>query len=195
MEILKPLLPDLYELCKQRTFTLITNVYGRDVLFQTIKYASTTGTHFANRAITRIAINGFLSFLDDPVKGELFNAVLKLVGYSASDKEKERKYSKKKFHALDFMQEKEEKEDIMTHSLAHRTLRVMVSESTELIKISILWDNIPNVPYRTVEGFGELLFNRIKDQITTYATKAFAGWVVLSLLELDATKDKVCGIL
>jgi flagellar motor switch protein FliM len=75
-----------------------------------------------------LGLGDLLKTITDDEKEALYDAVLSLVDYSDEvEKEKNKYAEKKKFHALDFLREEDpKKEDIMVHSLAHRTVRRLV---------------------------------------------------------------------
>lgn len=106
-ELLENIWEEMKETVAHRACTLMTNIYGRDFLVEAINHA--TGD----------------------AKKEMLEAVVELCDWSAEESAKSSKYSteKKKFHALDFLREEEPaKEDMLPHSLGHRTIRRLVDE-------------------------------------------------------------------
>jgi pumilio homology domain family member 6 len=112
-ELLESIWDETKEMVLHRAFSLITNVYGRDVLVEAIKHA------------------------EGEARNEMLAAVLELCDYDPEQFSKTNKYSsgeKKKFHALDFLREEEPtKEDVLIHSLGHRTVRRLITEGMYLL--------------------------------------------------------------
>lgn len=114
-ELYNAIIPDLRNMAIAQTFRMLSHIYARDVIFETI--------------VTSTAV------VDEDEKQKLLGAVLRLVGEpgknsQGQDEEDEDEVSKK-FHALDFLREKPiPEEDIMTHSLVHRMLRRLIDEGT-----------------------------------------------------------------
>lgn len=124
-ELYNAIAPELRNMALAQTFRMLSHIYARDVIFETI--------------VTSTAV------VDEDEKEKLLGAVLRLVGEPSSDNKKtkseddededneEEDEVSKKFHALDFLREKPiPEEDIMTHSLVHRMLRRFIDEGTLL---------------------------------------------------------------
>lgn len=123
-ELYNAIAPELRNMALAQTFRMLSHIYARDVIFETI--------------VTSTAV------VDEDEKEKLLGAVLRLVGEpspsnkkksedgeDAEDDEEEEDEVSKKFHALDFLREKPiPEEDIMTHSLVHRMLRRFIDEGT-----------------------------------------------------------------
>lgn len=135
-ELYNHIVADLRNMAIAQTFRMLSNIYARDVIFETI-----------------------VSCIDEEEKQKLLNAVLRLVGEPTTTKkstnedgeeevEEEEDEVSKKFHALDFLREKPiPEEDIMTHSLVHRMLRRLVDEGTNPLCTTIPISNLFCVSY------------------------------------------------
>lgn len=146
MELLNYLLPSLQLMVQKQAFRLITSNYGKDILYETI-----------------------LRTLNNEDKQKLYDSVLRLINYEPSE-EMEEEISKE-FHALDFLKEpKPQEEDIMTHYLAHRTVRRLIEDE---------------------EGFAKLVYEKVKDKIWDYTRTPFSSWVIYSLLMSEDTQNNV----
>lgn len=158
LELMNGLMSSLQLMVKKATFRLITSNYGKDIVFETI--------------FNTISEN------NEEIKQELYNAVLRLINFE--NKEGFENFesddnASKAFHALDFLREEPvQEEDIMTHYLAHRTIRRLIEDE---------------------DGFAIQVYNRIKDRLWDYTEQPFSNWVVYSLLESPATKEKVEKVL
>ncbi|XP_049850690.1 pumilio homolog 3 [Schistocerca gregaria] len=157
IQLLNAILPQFVQMVKRQALRLITHTYARDILVETI-YAAP-------------------SVLSSERMLDLYQSVTQLLGepvHSHPDEEEEDDTTKH-FHTSDFLREAPlPPEDIMTHHLAHRTLRRLVEDDT---------------------AFAECTFKKIKDRIFHYATLPFSSWVIYSLLISEATRSGVEEIL
>lgn len=164
MELLSHLLPSLQLMVQKQAFRLITSNYGKDILYETI-----------------------FKTLNGEEKQKLYNSVLRLINYEKDGEEMEEEITKE-FHALDFLKEpKPQEEDIMTHYLAHRTVRRLIEDGMyTFMKIKMIINSVSE------EGFATLVYEKINNKLWQYTCTPYSSWVVYSLLVSKDTQEKVC---
>jgi len=120
-ELYNAIIPEMRNMATTQTFRMLSHIYARDVLFETI--------------VTSTAV------VEQHEKERLHHCVLRLVGdpeQNRIDAEDQEDDISKAFHALDFLREKPmPEEDIMTHSLVHRMLRRFIDEGTNALALQL----------------------------------------------------------
>eukprot|EP01127_Copromyxa_protea_P018169 TRINITY_DN5648_c0_g1_i1.p1 TRINITY_DN5648_c0_g1~~TRINITY_DN5648_c0_g1_i1.p1 ORF type:complete len:607 (+),score=195.03 TRINITY_DN5648_c0_g1_i1:272-2092(+) len=155
-EIRTSFLKQVLAIVEENAYDLITDVYARTIIDEVFNLCT-----------------------DEKTKEKIYDELLMWVNFDEEAHAKEIETLNKptrKYHPMEEQPELlEVNTDLLTHSLAHRTLRKWVKK-----------DN----------AFGEKLWVKIQDRLSFYVQDSQASWVILSLLENNATtKPKVLAAL